>query len=68
MIFKCEFCQRTFSTRGACTQHINRCLPTDISTSSSEESDLAISTNDMSLNSDDLTRKVNNSCQQTTAF
>jgi hypothetical protein len=57
MTFKCTFCQRTFSTRGACTQHINYCIPP---ASDSEESELVAGTNDMSLDSEDLVREVKN--------
>jgi hypothetical protein len=35
MLFKCSFCQRTFSRRTAYTQHKNRCL---LTVESSEES------------------------------
>jgi hypothetical protein len=57
MQFKCSFCSRTFSTRSACTQHINHCSPLDYpSSSSSEESSDLITTNinDMSLGSEDF--------------
>ena len=58
MNFLCPFCPRTFSNRSACSQHINHCLPSD--SFSSEESDLATEINDMSLDSEDLTREVKN--------
>lgn len=35
MLFKCSFCQRTFSRRTAYTQHKNRCI---LTVESSEES------------------------------
>ena len=59
MTFECPFCQRTFSTKSACTQHINYCLPFD-TFSSEEESDLITNINDMSLDSEDLNREVKN--------
>lgn len=57
MQFKCQICSKTFSTRSACTQHINHCLllPDYSSSSSSEESsDLITNVNDMSLESEDF--------------
>lgn len=56
MIFKCSFCQRTFGTRSACSQHITFCLQSD--PLSSEESELTTDFNDMSLDSEDFTREV----------
>ena len=42
MTFKCQFCSRTFSNRSGLKQHVNFCVPSVTSQSSSEES------NDMS--------------------
>ena len=56
--FKCTFYSRTFSSRFACTQHINYCS-LSYHSSSSKESDLIIDINDMSLRSENLSSNVN---------
>lgn len=44
MIFKCQFCSRTFSNKSGLRQHVNFCMPSE---SSEESTDI----NDMSLDS-----------------
>lgn len=58
MSFKCRFCQRTFSTRSAYSQHANHCVPDQ---SSSKESDFVNDISEMSLNDQNI--EINESDQ-----
>jgi hypothetical protein len=49
MSFNCKFCNRTFSTRSALTQHVNYCI---LNQYDSEDSGLISNINDMSLGSE----------------
>ena len=55
MIFKCEFCPRTFSNRTAYSQHVSICA-TSIS---SEESSFISDINNMSLDSERFSSSIN---------
>lgn len=56
MIFKCEFCPRTFSNRTAYSQHVSVCA---VSITSSEESSLISDINNMSLDSENFSSSIN---------
>src|SRR6185436_13818420 len=55
--FQCQYCERYFSTRNGCSQHITRCIKTVyLSTEESNEdaSDIVSSVNEMSLDYEDF--------------